>query len=161
MAWELPMAIDRTAIQLAAALALCASAAATPAGYAQGFDPQEQLGPDPKLPEPKQYLFPPMHLAKVVGWKQGEMPSVPQELKIEAIATGLQHPRSLYVLANGDVLVVESKSPGVEPITRPKTIVMNFIESQVTSGGSGASAPSNRITLLRDTNGDGKPDMNM
>ena len=47
-------------------------------------------------------------------------------LKIQALATGLQHPRSLYVLPNGDVLVVESKAPGIEPITRPKDFVMQL-----------------------------------
>jgi glucose/arabinose dehydrogenase len=121
------------------------------------FDPQTQIGPNPKLPEPQQYLFPPMHLASVVGWKEGEKPSVAQGLKIEALATGLEHPRSFYVLPNGDVLVVESKGPGVEPVKRPKDIIMGWIESLVTSGG-GDDKPSNRITLLRDTDGDGKPD---
>ena len=48
-----------------------------------------------------------MHIAKVVGWKQGETPTVAPGLKIEALATGLQHPRSLYVLPNGDILVAE------------------------------------------------------
>jgi glucose/arabinose dehydrogenase len=122
---------------------------------ADGFDPMSQIGPNPVLPEPQQYLFPPMHLAKVVGWKQGETPTVPQGLKIEALATDLQHPRSLYVLPNGDILVVESKSPNVQPIQRPKDIVMGLVESWVTSGGE--TGESNRITLLHDEKGDGKP----
>jgi glucose/arabinose dehydrogenase len=121
------------------------------------FDPQSQIGPNPNLPAPRQYLFPPMHLASVVGWKEGEKPTVAQGLKIEALATGLEHPRSLYVLPNGDVLVVESKAPGTDPVKRPKDIVMGFIEQMVTSGG-GEDKPSNRITLLRDANGDGKPE---
>jgi glucose/arabinose dehydrogenase len=111
------------------------------------IDPQSQVGPNPVLPEPHQYLFPPMHLSSVVGWKEGEKPTVSPGLKIEALATGLQHPRSLYVLPNGDVLVVESKAPGVQPITRPKDLIMGWIESMVTSGGD--TGPSNRITLLR------------
>ena len=77
-----------------------------------------------------------------------------QGLKIEALATDLQHPRSLYVLPNGDVLVVESKSPGVQPIARPKDLIMGWIESMVTSGGD--TGPSNRITLLR-YGDDGRP----
>jgi glucose/arabinose dehydrogenase len=97
-----------------------------------------------------------MHLASVVGWKEGGKPTVAQGLKIEALATGLEHPRSLYVLPNGDVLVVESKAPGTDPVKRPKDIVMGFIESMSTS--SGGDKPSNRITLLRDANGDGKPE---
>jgi glucose/arabinose dehydrogenase len=125
-------------------------------GYADSFDPATQVGPNPVLPEPQQYLFPPMRLARVVGWKEGETPTVAQGLKIEALAQKLQHPRSLYVLPNGDILVVESKSPNVQPIRRPKDIIMGWVESWVTSGGE--TGESNRITLLRDENGDGKPE---
>jgi glucose/arabinose dehydrogenase len=131
-------------------------AAPTLALSAEDFDVSSQIGPNPVLPEPQQYLFPPMRLAKVVGWKAGETPTVAPGLKIEALATGLEHPRSLYVLPNGDVLVVESISPGTEPVKRPKTIVMGWIESMVTSGGE--TSGSNRITLLRDADGDGKPE---
>lgn len=122
------------------------------------FDVSTQIGPSPNLPEQQQYLFPPMRVAKIVGWKDGETPSVPQGLKIQALAKDLQHPRSLYVLPNGDVLVVESKKPEGEPVKRPKDIVMGWIEAFATSGGSG-SAPSNRITLLRDADGDGKAEL--
>ena len=122
-----------------------------------GGDPSAQIGPHPTLPEQTQYLLPPMHIARVVGWKKDETPTVPQGLKIQALATGLEHPRSLYVLPNGDILVVESKSPGVQPIRRPKDIVMGWIESLSTSGGG--NQQSNRITLLRDTNGDGMPEV--
>jgi glucose/arabinose dehydrogenase len=122
------------------------------------LDPQDQVGPNPVLPAPRQYLFPPMHLAPIVGWKEGEKPTVAKGLKIEALATGLEHPRSLYVLPNGDVLVVESKAPGTDPVKRPKDLVMNWIESLVTSGGDDGK-PSNRITLLRDADGDGKPEL--
>ncbi len=124
----------------------------------QPLDPQDQVGPNPVLPAPRQYLFPPMHLAPIVGWKEGEKPTVAKGLKIEALAIGLEHPRSLHVLPNGDVLVVESKSPGTDPVKRPKDLVMNWIESIVTSGGDD-SKPSNRITLLRDADGDGKPEV--
>jgi glucose/arabinose dehydrogenase len=126
-------------------------------GDTEGGDPQKEVGQNPQLPEQNQYLFPPMHLAKVVGWKEGETPTVAAGLKIEALATGLQHPRSLYVLPNGDVLAVESKSPALEPIKRPKDLVMGWIESWVTSGGDAGA--SNRITLLRDADGDGKPEV--
>ncbi|HVJ32653.1 MAG TPA: sorbosone dehydrogenase family protein [Terriglobia bacterium] len=122
-----------------------------------GGDPRAEIGPNPKLPELQQYLFPPMHLASVVGWKNGETPTVPQGLQIKPLATGLAHPRSLYVLPNGDILVVESKAPGNEPIKRPKDLVMGWVESLATSGGSD-DKPSNRITLLRDADGDGVPE---
>jgi hypothetical protein len=119
-------------------------------------DPKAQIGAHPNLPEQAEYLLPPVHIARVIGWKSNETPTVAQGLKIQALATGLQHPRSLHVLPNGDILVVESKSPGIQPITRPKDIVMGFVESWATSGGD--TGPSNRITLLRETNGDGKPE---
>ncbi len=121
------------------------------------FDTKTQIGPNPVLPAPQQYLIPPMHLAQVVGWKDGEAPTMPDGMKITAMATGLEHPRSVYTLPNGDVLVVESRSPDLDPVSRPKNIVMNWIESFVTSAGS--SKGSNRITLLRDTHGDGKYDL--
>ncbi|GGI28302.1 PQQ-dependent sugar dehydrogenase [Bradyrhizobium guangdongense] len=119
-------------------------------------DPNAQIGANPVLPDIKQYLLPPMHIARIVGWKKDEAPDVAQGLQAKAFATGLQHPRSLYVLPNGDVLVVESKAPKAAAIKRPKEIVMGFIESWATSGGD--TGDSNRITLLRDTNGDGVPD---
>src|SRR5207248_9604294 len=97
-----------------------------------------------------------MHLALVVGWKDGEKPIVPNGLQIEALATGLQHPRSLFVLPIGDVLVVQSKQPWPDPIHRPKDMVMGWVESWVTS--SSGTGPSNRITLLRNADGDGKPE---
>lgn len=120
------------------------------------FDPQTQIGSEPKLPAQQQYLFPPMHLASVVGWKEGEAPSVAPGLKIAPFATGLQHPRSVYLLPNGDVLAVESKGPGTEAIRRPKDLVMGWIESLSTGGGD---APSNRINLIRDADGDGVPEL--
>jgi glucose/arabinose dehydrogenase len=139
------------AIALLCGSALCLAGCNDPGG-----DPRTQIGPNPVLPEPTQYLMPPMHVAKIVAWKKSETPTVPQGLKIQALATGLQHPRSLHVLPNGDVLVVESIAPGTEPVTRPKSIVMHWIESMATSGG-GDTKNSNRITLLRDSNGDGVP----
>ena len=121
------------------------------------FDVRTQIGPNPVLPEPHQYLLPPMHLAPVVGWKEGEAPKVAANLRIQALATGLEHPRSVYTLPNGDVLVVELVSPNIEPVRRPKNIIMNWVESFVTSAGQ--TKGSNRITLLRDTHGTGKPDV--
>jgi glucose/arabinose dehydrogenase len=143
------------ASRIAVLALLYASTAALTARGADTFDPMSQVGPNPVLPPPQQYLLPPMRLARVVGWKQGETPTVALGLKIEPLAEGLEHPRSVYVLPNGDILVVESKSPNVQPIRRPKDIVMGWIESWVTSGGH--TGESNRITLLRDANGDGKP----
>ncbi|BAM90045.1 putative glucose/sorbosone dehydrogenase [Bradyrhizobium oligotrophicum S58] len=126
------------------------------AGCNEGGDPKAEVGGNVKLPPLTQYLLPPMNVATVVGWKQGETPKVAPGLKIEALAIGLQHPRSLYTLPNGDVLVVESKAPPPPPARRPKDIVMAFVESWATSGGS--TGASNRVTLLHDANGDGIPE---
>ena len=139
-------------------MVLTCGAALAVAGCSDGSgDPKTQIGTNPTLPPLQQFLLPPMHLARVVGWKKDEKPSVPNDLKIEPLATGLEHPRSLYVLPNDDVLVVESKAPPAPSPKRPKDIVMAWVESWVTSGGS--SGPSNRITLLRDSNGDGVPEV--
>jgi glucose/arabinose dehydrogenase len=150
------MTVFRTGKMVGCALAGFAAMTVT-AHAAEAFDPSSQIGANPVLPEPQQYLVPPMKLAPVVGWKPGETPTVALGLKIEALATGLSHPRSLTVLPNGDVLVVESTGPGVEPVKRPKDLVMGFVMSLVTSGGA-PPQPSNRITLLRDADGDGKPE---
>lgn len=126
-------------------------------GSRQDIDKAAQYGPDPQLPEPSRGLLPNMQIPKVIGWAQGETPTVPQGFRIEAIATGLSNPRNVYPLPNGDLLVVESKKTAKEPIERPKRPVMAWVESKA-HGGSGGDKPSNRILLLRDTNGDGKPD---
>src|SRR6266436_2817557 len=74
-------------------------------------DPKMQIGANPVLPPLQQYVMPPMRIAKAVGWGKDETPTVPQGLQVKALATGFAHPRSLYVLPNGDVLVVESNGP--------------------------------------------------
>ena len=113
-----------------------------------GGDPKVQIGANPALPALQQYLMPPIRIAKAVGWGE-ETPTVPEGLQVHALATGFEHPRSLYVLPNGDVLVVESNGPKA-PIYRPKDIITGWVQSF-----AGAKAKSaNRITLLR-PNGDG------
>ena len=118
-------------------------------------NPTSEIGPGPKLPEQSQYLVPPMHVASVIGWKEGETPKVADGLQIKALATDLKHPRSVYVLPNGDVLAVESIAPPAASIKRPKDLIMGWIESMATSGGGSSNEGSNRITLLRDADGDG------
>ena len=120
----------------------------------KGGDPSKQYGADPILPEPTQYLIPPMSVPQVVGWQSGEMPTVPAGLRIQAMATGLMHPRIVYPLPNGDVLVVESNGPGTEPF-RPK----DYIQGKVKARAGAAAKGGNRITLLRDANGDGVPEL--
>jgi glucose/arabinose dehydrogenase len=133
------------AVVLAAALAACAQ---------KGGDPSRQYGPNPVLPEPHQYLLPPMSVPKEVGWRPGETPAVPAGLRIQAIATGLLHPRMVYTLPNGDILVVESNGPGTKPFR-----VKDYIQGKVKARAGSAGKGGDRITLLRDTNGDGMPDL--
>jgi glucose/arabinose dehydrogenase len=144
-----------TVLRRLTSFALLGAATLALAGCNDGSgDPQAQLGADPKLPAQQNYLLPPMHLAKIIGWQQGETPTVANGLQIKALATGLEHPRVVYTLPNGDILVVESKAPPGPAPRRPKDIVMGFVESWATGGG-GNTGPGNRITLLRDADGDG------
>jgi glucose/arabinose dehydrogenase len=116
-----------------------------------GGDPRKEIGANPMLPALQQYLLPPIRIAKPVAWGD-DTPKVPQGLQVRALATGFQHPRSLYVLPNGDVLVVESNGPKA-PVFRPKDIITGWVQ-----WFAGAQAKdANRITLLHDINGDGIP----
>jgi glucose/arabinose dehydrogenase len=128
-----------------AALAACGS---------QGGDPSRQYGADPYLPEPQAYLLPPMSVPKSIGWNAGETPTASAGLKVEALATGLEHPRTLYTLPNGDILVAETNSPGTEGY-RPK----DFIAGKVKARAGAAEKGGNRITLLRETDASGQPGM--
>ena len=130
-----------------AGLALVGLAACGP----KSGDPARQIGANPYLPAIHQYLMPPLHVAKVVGWS-GATPTVPADLQVKALAMGLNNPRSLYVLPNGDVLVVESGGPK-PPVNRPKELLMGLIEKKAHS----KAEPGNRIILLRPAEGDGPP----
>jgi len=141
--------MSRASLLLAVAPAMLLSAC----GDGPTMDPRQQTGPNPTLPAVRQYLFPPMGIARTQPWKQSEAPVAAAGLKVAAFAKGLSHPRTVTALPNGDVLVVESNGPG-EPVTRPKTLIMGMI-----MGSAGAAAPSaDRITLLRDADGDGVPE---
>jgi glucose/arabinose dehydrogenase len=109
-------------------------------------------GPDPVLPEPQHKLIPTVKIAPAVGWKAGATPIAAAGLKVNALAVGLDHPRWLYVLPNGDVLVAETNAP-------PKPDDGKGIKAWIMKkemANAGADVPTaNRITLLRDTNGDG------
>ena len=110
------------------------------------------FGPNPDLPAPQSNLLPTIKVAPAVGWPKGEKPSTPADLAATAYATGLQHPRWLYVLPNGDVLVAETNGP-----KRPedsKGIKAWF--QKLFQKRAGAKAPSaDRITLLRGLKPDG------
>lgn len=112
----------------------------------------DSYGPQPHLPEPKSSLFPTVNIAPAKGWPAGTMPTPAPGLKVQAFAKELQHPRWLYVLPNGDVLVAETDAP-------PKPDDSKGIRGKIMKllmKRAGSSHPSaNRIRLLRDSNGDG------
>jgi glucose/arabinose dehydrogenase len=104
------------------------------------------------LPEPDPPLVPTMNIAPAVGWKAGEKPVTASGLKVAAFAEGLDHPRWLLPLPNGDVLVAEANAP---PKPDDNKGITGWVQKKVMAR-AGAGVPSaNRITLLRDTNGDG------
>ena len=116
--------------------------------------PKMQIGANPVLPALQQYLMPPIRIAKVVAWGKGETPDrAAGTCRSMRWRPGFEHPRSLYVLPNGDVLVVESNGPKA-PIYRPKDLITGWVQ-----WFAGAKAKdANRITLLRDP-GDGAPEL--
>lgn len=113
-------------------------------------------GPKPTLPEPKSTLIPTVNIADAVGWPQGTQPAAAQGLSVTAFATGLDHPRWLLPLPNGDVLVAETNAP---PKPEDGKGIKGWVMGLV-MGKAGATTPSaNRITLLRDSDGDGRADI--
>jgi glucose/arabinose dehydrogenase len=110
------------------------------------------VGPNPVLPEPNTTLIPTVKIAPAKGWPAGVTPKAAPGTRVSAFATGLQHPRWVYVLPNGDVLVAEASAP-----ERPEEgkgikgrVMTHFMKK------AGSAVPSaNRITLLRDADGDG------
>ena len=109
-------------------------------------------GPDPQLPSPRQTWLPTVNIAPAKGWPAGTTPTAAPGLKVAAFADGLDHPRWLLVLPNGDVLVAETNAP-----ERPDDAAgIKGWASRLVMRRAGAGVPSaNRITLLRDANGAG------
>ncbi len=114
--------------------------------------PAETIGPNPQLSKPAQQIIPTVHIAPAKGWPDGVLPVAAPGLTVAALATGLDHPRWVYVLPNGDVLVAESNAPPKPDDSKGiKGAVMGVVMKR-----AGAGVPSaNRITLLRDADGDG------
>lgn len=133
-------------------------AAATLGGFvAVSTQAQDQLppgwGPNPKLPAPEETLLPTLRWSVADGWPLGAMPKPAPGLGVGAFARDLKHPRWLYVLPNGDVLVAEAASEPADSWA-PRKIAQNLIQRR-----SGAiTENANRISLLRDTNNDGVAD---
>ena len=106
------------------------------------------------MADPQQYLVPPMSVPHAVGWKPGKSPSVPAGLRIHAMATGLMHPRIVYPLPTATFWW--SRATDLEPSpSRPK----DYIQGKVKARAGAAQKGGNRITLLRDADGDGVPEL--
>ncbi len=109
-------------------------------------------GPNPVLPEPETSLFPVVNIAPAQGWPTDGKPVSAPGTMVTRYAEGLDHPRWLFVLPNGDVLVAETNAP---PKPEDGKGIKGWIMKMV-MGRAGAGVPSaNRISLLRDINGDG------
>src|SRR5688572_12054913 len=113
---------------------------------------EKGMGPAPELPAPSTSPIPTIKVAKAVRWTGGMTPKAGDGLAVAAFATGLDHPRWLHVLPNGDVLVAETNAPK-RPLDNPGIRGWFFKKYQKEAGGAVPSA--NRITLLRDADGDG------
>jgi glucose/arabinose dehydrogenase len=110
------------------------------------------VGPEPQLPPARKEMIPTVKIAKARGWPEGAKPTPAAGLTVTAFATGLDHPRWIHVLPNGDVLVAESnKPPQPEQAKGLKSRLMGFFMKRAGAGVKSA----NRITLLRDADGDG------
>lgn len=109
----------------------------------------QSLGPDPKLPTPERGLLPSMKIAQPAQWGQ-QTPNVPEGYRVTAIATDLKIPRQSLVLPNGDILVAEGRGGSAAQL-KPKDV----IASQIKAKGNTQVKGGNRLTLLRDADGDG------
>ena len=141
-------------IRLCIALAAIGSALAACGEVAQ-LPVESGFGPHPELPSPRTTLIPTVHIAPLKGWPAGAAPLPAPGLAVAAFARDLDHPRWLYVLPNGDVLVAESNAP-------PKPDgggIKAWIAKQIMKKAGAGTPSANRITLLRDTDGDGVADL--
>lgn len=127
---------------MAALLAACGEEPAPP-----------QYGANPELPDPRRGLLPDMRIALPAAW-EGQLPTVPEGYTIQPIATEMMVPRQTIVLPNGDILVAEGSGGGA-PALRPKDVIANYIKGLGKTDVGGG----NRLTLLRDADGDGKYEM--
>ena len=135
---------------LTAALMLAACSPSSTLSSAAGF------GASPTLPEPKSNLIPTVNIAPAKGWSLGNTPVAATGTQVAPFALDLDHPRWLYVLPNGDVLVAETNAP---PKPDSEKSIRGWVMGKVMKK-AGAGVPSaNRITLLRDTDGDGAADV--
>ena len=132
---------------LATVIGLGACAGGTALPVAAGF------GPDPQLPAVRQGLLPTVNIAPASSWPEGATPVAAAGLRVQAFATGLDHPRWLYRLPNGDILVAESNAPP-KPEDKKGGLRGWVMGKVMAKAGAGVPSP-NKIVLLRDADGDG------
>jgi glucose/arabinose dehydrogenase len=150
------LAFGSLAVALGASLAACGEMATLP--FSAG------VGPDPKLPAPNRTLIPTVDIAPAKGWPDGATPVAAAGAAVTAFARDLKHPRWLYVLPNGDVLVAESAKPTPPPGSDkgkdggPVADVKSWFMKKAMKKAGSAVPSANRITLLRDADGDGVPE---
>jgi glucose/arabinose dehydrogenase len=135
---------------------LCAASLIAGCGGTARLTVEDGMGPDPALPPPQKSLIPVVDIAPAVGWTDGGAPIAADGLEVTAFARGLDHPRWLYVLPNGDVLVAETAAPE-RPGARKGVKGLIMAKAMKTAGSAVPSA--DRITLLRDRDRDGQPEL--
>jgi glucose/arabinose dehydrogenase len=113
---------------------------------------EQTFGPSPTLPAPQSSMLTTVNIATAVGWPSGGKPTAANGMAVNAFATGLDHPRTVYVLPNGDVLVAESNAP---PKPDDGKGIKGWVMKKVMGRAGAGVASANRITLLRDADGDG------
>jgi glucose/arabinose dehydrogenase len=121
-------------------------------GETARLPPSAGEGPHPTLPAPNKTLIPTVKIAPASSWPEGKTPVAANGMRVSAFASGLSHPRWLHVLPNGDVLVAESSAP-----QRPEDGkgVKGWVMKKLMKDAGSATPSANRITLLRDADGDG------
>jgi glucose/arabinose dehydrogenase len=125
-------------------------------GDVSGSAKSEGIGPEPNLPPPQRSLIPTLKIAPARGWPVDAAPLPARGAVVRSFARGLDHPRWLYVLPNGDVLVAESNAPQRPDDARG---LRGWIMARVMKRAGALTVSADRITLLRDTDGDGVADL--
>ena len=154
IAADFPRAVTMARHRSMRAFAACILTVAASACHESALLPiSAGTGPTPELPKPVKKLIPTTNVAKAIGWTAGQTPAVAEGMVVSRFAEGLDHPRWLYVLPNGDVLVAETNGP-----KRPddEKGIKAFFKRRFLKKAGGATPSANRITLLRDADGDGK-----
>ncbi len=116
---------------------------------------EEVAGKDPVLQEAAAESFPTVQIAEPVGWKPGETPTAAEGLEVARFAEGLDHPRTLYTLPNGDVLVSLTRAPKVESEGGVMDAIKGWIADRLLSKAGATGASPNQVVLLRDADGNG------